>query len=215
MSDNRLLGRIKKDVISTDAQSYWSNWPTNECLYVHDLKYASEQAIKYLNKLAPLYKAANKKGIVIFDLDDTLVQGDSEHILQLEEMSFRTKDQNIFILPPNEPIVLIAETAKRLGFAIIILTARPNVSKMASITNLKMFKVPHDALIMNEKDTDPHFKIRIRKQLQKPGQNVILTIGDQWTDVCLPGPKCGVIKLPEADSKCTYILFPPEQWQKP
>ena len=91
---------------------------------------------------------------------------------------------------------------------IICLTARPQESQLASVSNLNMFNIPHDMLIMNDKDEDPFFKIKIRRQLVKPNQDIVLTIGDQFTDIYLPGTNTAAIKLPDPDSTCSYAFFP-------
>jgi hypothetical protein len=49
----------------------------------------------------------------------------------------------------------------------VCLTARPETSRLASITNLNMFDIPFDAIIMNDRDEDYFFKIKTRRQLEK------------------------------------------------
>jgi len=187
-------------------EDYFNGWPAS--MYNEDLKWASAHAIQYLTKIAPQLKAAGKKGIVVFDIDDTLVFGDPAEVIGLKEMEWVHKGQSVFILPVNDSIVKIAHVARQLGFRIVCLTARPIESKLASATNLNMFKVPYDDLIMNEKDQDPFFKIHVRQKLDSiPGQEVIATIGDQITDLLLCG-KAAAIKLPTPESKCSYVYLP-------
>jgi predicted secreted acid phosphatase len=201
---DRLAGRVK-----TQSKSrYYAGWP-NKCEYNTDLNWACSVAIQYLKKIAPKYKENGKTGIVIFDLDDTLFFGDPDNSVGVTEMSLGIhKDQEVFILPINEQVVKVAVTARKLGFKILCLTARPQESQMASVANLKMFRIPHDMLVMNDKDEDPFFKIKIRRQLVKPKQDVVLTMGDQFTDIFLPGPNTAAIKLPDPDSQCSYAYIP-------
>jgi hypothetical protein len=91
-----------------------------------------------------------------------------------------------------------------LGIKIIVLTARPKTSKLATITNLDMFMIPYDRVFMNEGDEDPEFKIRVRRKICSQN-NLLLTIGDQLCDVLLPG-RSGILKLPDPNSKCSYFL---------
>jgi len=201
---DRLAGRIKKT--NTDNNTYFEGWP-GKCNYNADLNWASNIAIQYLEKIAPMYRT--KKGLVVFDLDETLFMGDPDESLEMSEMSFKYKDEEIFILPLNRQVCRIATKAKELKFQVVCITARPPESEMASIVNLNMYNIPCDTLIMNKENTDPCFKINERRKLQIPGkQEIVLTIGDQGTDIYLPGPNSAVIKLPEPDLKCAYAYIP-------
>ncbi len=209
MTTDKLAGRIKK--IGND-RSYWAGWP-GKCQYNNDLNWACSIAIDYLTKIAPSYKKGGvnegKIGLVIFDLDDTLFMGDPESMIGVTEMSLGIHNgQEVFILPPNKQVVSVANKARELGFKVICLTARPKESQMASVANLNMFNIPHDMLIMDELDEDPFFKIRIRRKLVKPNQHIVCTIGDQITDIYLPGKNTCAIKLPDPESKCAYAYIP-------
>jgi len=186
---------------------YWAGYP-GDCPYYTDLNWVRGISVNYLKKIAPVIKAAGKTGIVVFDIDDTLVFGDPAKVVGVQEMVVgKMNGQEIFLLPPNPQIVQVAQFAKSLGFKIVALTARPKESKMASIRNLQDFKIPYDMLIMNEKDEDPFFKIGIRRLLEKPNQTVVLTLGDQPCDCIFPGTGAA-IKLPDEDSFCAYAYIP-------
>lgn len=182
---------------------YWIKWPASG-YYVQDLQWGSQKAINYLRKV----KNSNKnipRPCILLDVDETLVFGDPEEKVGVREMELGDHNgQPVFVLPPNPPIVEIAKVSKKLGFAVIVLTARPATSKLATITNLDMFNIPYDKLIMNEKDEDPEFKIRVRRMIAK-NNSLLLTVGDQPTDVLLPG-KSALLKLPAPESKCCYFL---------
>jgi hypothetical protein len=210
MSDPRMAGRISVEGTASDEQ-YFKGWPM-KCPYNEDLDWGASIGIKYLKMLAPTFKQGGrnfgKTGIVVLDIDDTLVFGDPAGVIGVKEMELGTHNgQDVFILQPNNQIVQLANVSRQLGFKIIALTARPMESKMASITNLKLFKIPHDMLVMNDKDDDPHFKIKIRRSLEKPNQTVVLTVGDQITDCLLCGTSAA-IKLPDPERKCCYAYIP-------
>lgn len=187
----------------SNAAEYWKNWPRGG-EYMKDLQWAESVAVSYLNQIAP--RLGNLENCaVIFDVDETLVFGDPEETIGVREMELGDfNGQSVFILPPNAPIVKICTAAKRLGFKIIILTARPATSKIATVTNLDMFKIPNDFLIVNTAETDPQFKINTRRQLQNKF-NIVLAIGDQVVDCILPG-KAAALKLPDPTSKCAYFI---------
>jgi len=193
---------------------YWQGWP-DKCPYLEDLNWASALAIKYLIKLAPVYKENKRIGIVVFDLDDTLFYGDPEDTVGVQEMSLgkhKGKDgsiQDSFILPVNKPIKAIALKARELGFKIVCLTARPLESEVASRHNLWLFDIPYDSVIMNPHENDYWFKVKVRRDLcSKPNQDIVCTIGDRFTDCYLPGGNTCVVKLPEDISKCSYVYIP-------
>ena len=182
--------------------NYWQNWPKSG-KYINDLIWSEKIALAYLNSLLKKIPL-RKTHAVIFDVDETLVFGDPEETLGVREMELGDhKGQSVFILPPNPPIVNIALEAKKKGLKIIILTARPATSKIATLANLDMFKIPYDFIIMNNKDSDPEFKIMARRQLSNKF-DILLTVGDQPCDCLLPG-KSAVLKLPDPDSKCAYF----------
>ncbi len=54
---------------------------------------------------------------------------------------------------------------------------------------------------------DPCFKLLERKKLAVD-YNIVATIGDQLTDLYLPGAKTLVVKLPDVKSKCSYVIPP-------
>jgi predicted secreted acid phosphatase len=209
---DKLAGRIKVDGNNSD-EAYYKGWP-GKCPYNDDLNWAAKLAIQYLEKISPRYKGTGKIGLVIFDLDDTIFMGDPAQVIGIVEMSLgmhkgpNGEEQEIFILPVNRQIVKVANVARQLGFKIVCLTARPQESQLASVTNLNMFSVPNDMLLMNNKDEDPFFKIRVRRQLSStPNQDIVLTIGDQFTDLYFPG-SAAAIKLPDPESKVSYAYFP-------
>ena len=47
-----------------------------------------------------------------------------------------------------------------------------------------------------------------KKMTTKESQEIICTIGDQITDLMLPGGNTCAIKLPDADSRCSYAYLP-------
>lgn len=199
--------QIKTPFKNLTNRSYFKGWPF-PCPYNEDLNWACGIGIKYLTSLAPNLKKSGKTGYVVLDIDDTILMGDPTGDIGVKDMELGEHDGNmIFILPVNNQVVSIAEKARQLGYKIIALTARPLESKQASIVNLNMFKVPYDKIIMNDKEEDPFFKVRVRRSLEKPDATVVLTVGDQPFDCFLPGPSAA-IKLPDPDSKNAYIYIP-------
>jgi acid phosphatase class B len=191
-------------------QTYFKGWPKNTNAYVQDLIWAMKIGMQYLNKIKD--KPSSKPKCVVFDFDDCLVFGDPAAIVGVREMEMGEHDgSEIFLLPRNEPIVKLAEYAKINKFQVVILTARPKESLEATKWNCRDFKIPLDAIIMNDGDKDPCFKVNTRRRIAIK-YDIVLTIGDQITDVLCPGGKTAFIKLPDPgtydDDKKTWSTLP-------
>lgn len=145
---------------------------------------------EYLNKLlkenAPVMSFKPKA--VIFDVDDTLIS--TQKPVTLQQLGSR----EVFLFPAIVEMVRVAQLAKRLGYHIIIITARPSSSRYSTEVNLRNIGVEYDKLYVNENNEHISFKIRIRTDILKT-HNVLCTIGDQPGDVIGPKGMIG-IKLP-------------------
>ena len=192
--------------MSNPDAAYWLGWPTGG-QYYKDCMWAYQKGCQFLQKYSRV--KTSKQKCVVFDIDDTLVFGDPDEVIGVREMELGEHGgQQIFVLPRNEPICKLAEYAKKTGYFIIVLTARPKSSRAASITNMNMLHIPYHALIMNDKDYDPCFKLKTRRDIAGK-YDIAMTIGDQATDVLCPGGNCAAIKLPDPTLKASYAWFPP------
>jgi predicted secreted acid phosphatase len=195
--------------------SYWANWP--KCEYTKDLQWAADVTTKYLIAYKKKPPTDSKPAALIFDIDDTLIFGDPEKVLNLQELTFDVpgptgEAYEVEISPPNMPIINLLNNARKMEFKIILLTARPPSCIIDTIKNMEIFGILYDKLIMNTIDKkgeplDPCFKLKERKKLNAQF-NIVATIGDQLTDVYLPGAHTLVVKLPDIKSKCSYIIPP-------
>ena len=157
-------------------------------------KYLVDLLIKthnYSYKLSPA---------IIMDVDDTLIyttkNPDNVKIVKIN-------NNIVFLYPGIKQLVQVAQIAKKLGFKIIILTARPKESFLSTKFNLDLLKVPYDEIYMNNHNQDISFKYKIRQQLMEK-YNVLFTIGDQVGDVNGPPGLLG-IKLPSLNSPKVQI----------
>jgi hypothetical protein len=176
-------------------QKYFKTWPKPSNPYVIDLIWAMKVGMQYIDSIKN--KPTEKPKCAVFDFDDCLVFGDPAQIVGVREMELGEHDgSEIFVLPRNEPIVKLAEYAKNSKLQIIILTARPKESREATKWNSQMLKIPFDAIIMNEGDKDPCFKVNVRRRIAAK-YTVCITVGDQITDCLCPGGNTAFIKLPD------------------
>lgn len=145
-------------------------------------KYCNKLLLSNYQRETPLPKA------IIMDVDDTLVYTNTPYKL------LNIQDNVIFVFPGIKQIIDIAKSAKKLGYNIIILTARPNESFLSTKFNLDLLEIPTDVIIMNDYNHPPSFKYDVRKSLMLK-YSILFTIGDQPTDVDGPPGIIG-IKLP-------------------
>jgi predicted secreted acid phosphatase len=195
--------------------TYWTNWP--KCEYTKDLQWATDVTIKYLTAYKKKPQTNPKPAAIIFDIDDTLVFTDPEQVLNLQELTYNVPDTTgkmceVDISPPNMPIINLLNHSRSMDFKIILLTARPASCAIATVKDMEVYGILYDKLIMNSIDKkgeplDPCFKLKERKKLNS-AFNIVATIGDQLTDVYLPGSNTLVVKLPDIKSKCSYIIPP-------
>lgn len=190
-------------------RGYFAKWP-HKGEYVEDMEWACKIGSDYLKRR----KKQPFKGrpCVIFDVDDTIIYTDPARESDIDDVELgdvkdeKGQTQPVFVLPPNDCVLQLVKEAETLGYVVIILTARPGISRLATIANLDILDCPFSFVVLNEKDEDPTFKLRIRKQLCRK-YDVVLTVGDQWSDLLNPGTSAG-IKLPDPDLKGSYIYFP-------
>lgn len=149
--------------------------------------YLIDLLIRNSNKQTSLPKA------IIMDVDDTLVS-----TINSKVKFVKINKSVVFLYPGIKPIVQVAQIAKKLGYKIIILTARPRESFLSTKFNLDILQVPYDEIHMNNNNPDISFKYKIRQQLLKR-YYILFTIGDQVGDVNGPPGLLG-IKLPSQDS---------------
>ena len=176
--------------------NFYTGWP-NKGTYVNKLNKINKHLTDYLINI-PKYR----KFTVIFDIDDTLVYTDPLGNLKYNSMNV-IKDYMIF--PEIKQISSIAKLCKRLGFKIIIITARPYESEKSSIKNLELYNIPYDEMYHNIEYPSLTFKLDLIKKISKR-HNVLLAMGDSWPDI-KSLKKCLCIKLPNPKDTNAYFTY--------
>ena len=102
-------------------------------------------------------RVINKKDVVMFDIDDTLIFTNGV---------------------ANREMIILLNYCKKLGYKIIIITARPFsiVSRHFTVMQLRRYGILYDELYL----TPAINKGNLKKQT---GYNYILSVGDQDTDL--------------------------------
>lgn len=180
--------------------NYYKGYP-EKGMYVKDLK-----RVENFCKKKILQHKRVKNRTLVFDFDDTLVYTRPYNPFEINVVEYTKNREPIFYLPPIEQMCNVARLAKKNGYVIIIITARPPTSKKATIANLNAYNIPYDLVYCDKyKGTNIKFKQQLREKLSKQC-NIIMTIGDQWWDVENPGKECIGIKLPSPKDKNVFIV---------
>ncbi len=180
--------------------NYYKGYP-EKGLYIKDLKKVENFCKKQI-----LQNKRVKNRTIVFDFDDTLVYTRPYKPFEINVVEYTKNREPIFYLPPIEQMCNVARLAKKNGYVIIIITARPPSSEKATIANLNAYNIPYDLLYCDKyKGTNIKFKQQLREKLSKQCK-LIMTIGDQWWDVENPGKDCIGIKLPTPRDKNVFIV---------
>ena len=180
--------------------NYYKGYP-EKGMYVKDLK-----RVENFCKKKILQNKRVKNRTIVFDFDDTLVYTRPYKPFEINVVEYTKNREPIFYLPPIEQMCNVARLARKNGYVIIIITARPPTSEKATIANLNAYNIPYDLVYCDKyKGTNIKFKQQLREKLSKQC-NIIMTIGDQWWDVENPGKDCIGIKLPSPKDKNVFIV---------
>ena len=180
--------------------NYYKGYP-EKGLYIKDLKKVENFCKKQI-----LQNKRVKNRTIVFDFDDTLVYTRPYKPFEINVVEYTKNREPIFYLPPIEQMCNVARLAKKNGYVIIIITARPPTSEKATIANLNAYNIPYDLVYCDKyKGTNIKFKQQLREKLSKQCK-IIMTIGDQWWDVENPGKDCIGIKLPTPKDKNVFIV---------
>ena len=180
--------------------NYYKGYP-EKGMYVKDL-----ERVENFCKKKILQNKRVKNRTIVFDFDDTLVYTRPYKPFEINVVEYTKNREPIFYLPPIEQMCNVARLARKNGYVIIIITARPPTSEKATIANLNAYNIPYDLVYCDKyKGTNIKFKQQLREKLSKQC-NIIMTIGDQWWDVENPGKDCIGIKLPSPKDKNVFIV---------
>lgn len=88
---------------------------------------------------------------------------------------------------PIGPTLHLAQRAKELGVAVFFISGRPPALKEATERNLRDAGYDYDGVIIYPPDAHfasaSDFKAPERKKLTEQGWTILLTMGDQWSDL--------------------------------
>lgn len=183
----------------TNLINYYKGWP-NSGHYYNTMNNIYTLLYNYLIN----FPKTGRKYTVIFDIDDTLVYTDHANLFPNKKFPNHWIP-GYMVFPAIPQMVRIIQLCKKLGFKVIIITARPYESESSSKKNLEILDVKYDEMYHNKNYPDINFKIALKKKLSTKN-NIILSVGDQWPDLQgLSGCLC--IKLPSYQDQNAYFTY--------
>ncbi len=153
--------------------------------YVRDIEQVSSAARAWVQTRAP---KPGEKLAAVFDIDETLLSN-VPNILQCAFCSSSIQAQ-LFAgrhLPPIPPVVDVYNFAKSKGVAVILLTGRSEPGRTSTVADLTAANISgYTELLMRPAgNTQPAaiMKADARKGVEAKGYKIILSIGDQLSDL--------------------------------
>lgn len=162
--------------------------------YDHDVRRIVDQATQYLNqRFATASEAQRSKMAVVFDIDDTLLW--RYPYKKSIQFGYEPKQFEAHQIKATDPLVphiqSLYQTALRHHLNIFIITAGCQSVIPAEANNLRrdgidgwqaIYAKP-DAVCHDPALTSLAFKTAKRKNLEQQGYDIVLSIGDQTTDL--------------------------------
>jgi acid phosphatase len=174
--------------------------------FTHTAQYQKEfsAATRAARAFCSNYKAEhpNERNIaVVSDIDETILDNREE----LERPKFNWDEFPKWVTAARAPVlkdtVAFLRWARKNGFAIFLITGRPETDRVGTIENLVRDQVEYDALYLrpghNEGPGEPAetYKSGVRKSIEDAGFRVVVNIGDQFSDLA-DGHSLDCEKLP-------------------
>ncbi len=160
--------------------------------YNSDIHAITKKAMQYVKYRVSKNKVSNnpKKLAAIFDIDETSLS----NYPAMVKMGFGGKTKaivNAEDLANDRPIgsvLRLYNYARKNGVTVFFVTGRKSYQRQATIKNLRLAGYKGwKALFMKRNDYDQDsvipYKSSVRERITKMGYDIILNIGDQWSDL--------------------------------
>lgn len=216
------VGVSKKKVVN-----FYKGSPQRGC-YINYLKKIEKEAFRFLSK--PLFKNLIGKTVVM-DVDDTLVWTRPYNPI-MKNRERKGSFGSVVHYDALPPMVSLAKKIQKMGYHLIIVTARGPHMLYDTVTNLNSFGLyPEKVFTSLYYGQDQRFKEVMRKNMEKTDMvslqgmsnedlfsgkfkdsrsplrmKVIMTIGDRWQDVGGQENTLG-LKLPDPRDRNAYFLY--------
>lgn len=162
--------------------------------YASSSQYKKEfsHAINSAKKFCQQYKREHPDArnlAIVSDIDETIVDNREEFKAHPDKFIWSQFEDWIkqARAPALKPTADFLKWARKQGFAIILVTGRPEVDRIYTIENLVRDGIAYDALYLRpqrgEKEPPQIYKSGVRKSLEDMGFTIVVNIGDQPSDL--------------------------------
>jgi acid phosphatase len=188
-SENARAERIANiDALRQKLRQYHDCTCTCGC-YAHDLDLQANRAIAFLRRRVA-HKRADEKLAIVLDIDETSLSNYEE--LNQSSFTYVKRDFNAWIETAKAPAIpgtlRLFNEAQKLGVSVFFITGRPESQRAITEQNLNQQGYANWQKLMMRSEsaatqsTIP-FKSSMRAQIVGEGYKLILSVGDQWSDL--------------------------------
>ncbi|MDR3742048.1 MAG: HAD family acid phosphatase [Terracidiphilus sp.] len=157
--------------------------------YAHDLGVEADRAIAFLDRRAAR-NARGEKLAVVLDIDETTLSNYEEMLKA--GFAYDSKAFDAWVESAAAPAIpgtlRLVKDARRLGVSVFFLTGRAESERAATDRNLRAQGFDDYARLIlrgagEEKMTAAEYKSRERAKIAAEGYRIVLSVGDQWSDL--------------------------------
>lgn len=196
--------------------------------YIDHLKKVEKDALEFLKR--PIFSNLVGKTVVM-DVDDTLVWTRPFKPIS-KGRNYTSNFGNVVHYDPLPPMVSLAKKIQKLGYNLVIVTARGPHMMYDTVTNLNSFGIYPDKTFtsvyygqdqtfkaemrknmettdlasLQQMDNTTIFSGKFKKSKSPANLKVILSIGDRWQDITGMPNTLG-LKLPDPRDMNSYFLY--------
>lgn len=124
-------------------------------------------------------------------------------VLDIDNTALASRYGSGLPTPATEPVLAVAQQAKKAGAAVIFVTARPEILRLFTRPNLQAVGYPVDGLYMRRTfdfSDNQTLKTNARIRIEKDGYTIVANIGNNATDLG-GGHAERTFKLPDYDGQ--------------
>jgi acid phosphatase len=171
--------------------------------YTKDLDLQSDRAISFLRKRTVMHRD-DKKLVLVLDIDETTLSNYEQMVNA--GFAYDSKAFTAWVESAKAPAIpgtlRLFKEAQRLGVGVIFLTGRPESQRTVTERNLRdqgfdkwmrlILRAPEQ-----KSSTALEYKSAARGDIEAEGYRIILSVGDQWSDLKGTHPAEYSVKYPD------------------
>jgi acid phosphatase len=176
------------DTVKAQLRAYHDCTRPTVC-YTKDLDLQADRAIAFLHRRI-LHPPTQDKLVLILDIDETTLSNYDE--MTSADFAYDSARFNAWVDSAKAPAIpgtlRLYKEAQRLGVSVIFLTGRSESQRAVTEQNLRAAGFDNwQQLILRQPDEDSAtaqaYKSAARARIAASGYKIILSVGDQWSDL--------------------------------